>query len=89
MGETLDLQLPENPSTGYSWHISWDPADALELVGDTYTPDQPVLAGSGGVRSFVLRVAQAGDATITVQYGRWWEGGERMDPQTTPIAIIP
>lgn len=89
VGETLNLQLQENPSTGFSWHISWEPATALELVSDTYVPDEPIIPGSGGTRSFLLKAAEAGGVTVTVQYGRWWEGGERMDPQALPITITP
>lgn len=88
-GEAFTVALDENPTTGYSWHCSWDPTSRLELTADTYTPDPapPGMVGSGGTRTFTLKALTAGDVTITLQYGRWWEGGEKVDPQTITVHV--
>lgn len=81
------LELPENPSTGFTWHASVTPEAALQLSRDYYLADQPALPGSGGTHYFVYEALASGRAVITVQYGRWWEGGESQDPQTITLNI--
>lgn len=85
--QPIILELRENPTTGFTWHQSWAPEAALRLAQDNYLPDRPQLAGSGGTRQFVYEALAAGQVTITVQYGRWWDGGERQDPQTITLDI--
>ena len=34
VGETLDIALDANPSTGYGWHCSWEPPAMLALASD-------------------------------------------------------
>lgn len=88
VGQTVSLTLPENPSTGYSWHKSWAPEDALDLTLDAYDPDG-AADGGGGNRNYVFEALKSGTVVITVQYGRWWEGGEREDPQTVTLVVAP
>lgn len=87
--ETFTVALAENPTTGFSWHCSWNPTSRLELAADTYTPNPAPhgMVGSGGTRTFTLKALTAGDVTLTLQYGRWWEGGEKQDPQTITVHV--
>lgn len=87
VGRTVSLTLPENPSTGYSWHKSWDPEAALSLLYDLYDPDEPQGDGSGGQRRLIFGTRLPGRVVITVQYGQWWEGGNREDAQTITLNI--
>ena len=89
VGESVDIALDANATTGFQWHCKWTPETGLELVGDEYVPDQPIIPGSGGVQHFVLRATQAGTVTVTLQYGRWWPGGEVEDPQTLTVNVLP
>lgn len=89
VGQTVDLALNENASTGYSWHYSWQPQAALELTSNYSVPNRPQLEGSGGVHHLVLRALQPQTVVITVQYGRWWEGGERDEPHTLTLTVSP
>ncbi len=77
VGDRLRISLSENPSTGFSWRCGWDPRGHLELLRDTFVPDEPGRPGQGGVRNFVFRVSTPGRTDVWVQYGRWWRGGER------------
>ncbi|HSL42258.1 MAG TPA: protease inhibitor I42 family protein [Anaerolineales bacterium] len=68
-GETFDLVVPSNPSTGYHWEIL--PAldeNMLELIAQDYIAEEPVLAGSGGVDVWTFRAVDAGDTTIVLGY---------------------
>ncbi|MEN6644721.1 MAG: protease inhibitor I42 family protein [Armatimonadia bacterium] len=87
-GSTVSLTLPENPSTGYSWHKSWVPQTSLALLYDIYDPDEPVADGSGGQRRLVFGTQKPGTVVITVQYGQWWDGGTQQEPRTVTLNVV-
>jgi predicted secreted protein len=89
VGETIDLALASNASTGFSWHCTWEPEAALVKIDWPVESNDSQLPGSGGTTHFAFRAAQPGTVVITVQYGRWWEGGERQEPQTVTVNITP
>ena len=89
VGESLVLKLPENGSTGYSWKRSWTPEGLLNIAREYYVPAEPVVPGSGGTRCFVFKALAAGQVVITVQYGRWWEGGETEAPHRLTLNLTP
>jgi inhibitor of cysteine peptidase len=68
-GETFDLVLPSNPSTGYRWNIVPElDGNFIELVAQDYIAEQPVKPGSGGVDVWTFRALNAGDTTIVLGY---------------------
>ena len=74
-GQTLEVTLSSNPTTGYSWQIA-DAADGvLEAVGDpAYVQDPgPALVGKGGAETFTFTAAKAGRGTLMMEYRRPWE----------------
>jgi predicted secreted protein len=88
VGELVTVALHENPSTGYSWRLKWEPRGALKLVDDSVIPPSSGRIGAGGVRRFVLRAERVGSATVTAQYGRWWQGGEREAPRGFSVNVV-
>ena len=68
-GETFDLAVPSNPSTGYHWDIipELDP-NFVEFAGQNYFADQPVAPGSGGMEVWTFRAIHPGDTTIVLGY---------------------
>src|SRR5215216_3801283 len=55
-GETFDLMVPVNSSTGYHWDILPElDANIIEFVGQNYIAEQPVMPGSGGVDVWTFR----------------------------------
>ncbi len=70
VNETLDIALPSNPSTGYSWTVEYDD-DYLELVNQSYIPREvgPGIVGSGGDETFTFRAVEAGETNIDFTYG--------------------
>ena len=89
VGETVRIVLNANPSTGYQWHCDWAPETGLLMVDNEFYPSQPTDPGAGGVEHFFMRAAQPGTATVTLQYGRWWPGGELQDPKTLTVNVLP
>jgi inhibitor of cysteine peptidase len=72
-GSEIQLRLPENPTTGFTWNLSVSPG--LSVVNDTYVPDDVSgkLVGSGGVHVWVLSATGAGDQVVSGAYRRPWE----------------
>jgi predicted secreted protein len=66
--------LESNATTGYSWSVRCEPKDAFEALGKPeYTPDKPILVGSGGRQRYRFRAAQVGTAKLTFENRRSWE----------------
>jgi inhibitor of cysteine peptidase len=89
--DKLEVVLTENPSTGYSWRCTWDPVGSLRVVRSDYvTPaTSPGIVGAPGQRRIVLKPCSAGATVLTLQYGRWWEGGERDPANTITVQVAP
>ena len=69
-GSVLQVELPGNPSTGFSWEVdSYDPA-VLTKVYEHYEPDsnEPGMTGGGGVYTFRFYAAAAGVSPLRLVY---------------------
>jgi inhibitor of cysteine peptidase len=68
-GETFELVVPSNPSTGYHWNIVPElDANIAEFVGQDYIAEEPVAPGSGGMDVWTFRAVNPGDTTIVLGY---------------------
>ena len=80
-GETFELVVPSNPSTGYHWDILPElDVNVVEFVGQDYIPEQPIKPGSGGVDVWTFRAVNAGDTTIALGY---YPPDNDTDPEET------
>jgi predicted secreted protein len=68
-GDTLDVVLPQNASTGYRWAMI--PSAGLVVVEDRVLPPSPDHPGAGGTRLFSLRVDEPG--VVLAHLRRPWE----------------
>ena len=68
------IQLPENMTTGYSWHYTLDGEDVLVCTRDEHAASTSAAVGAAGQRELEFKAVGTGSATITVQYYRSWEG---------------
>ena len=80
-GDTLSIQLPENPTTGYRWAMQ-TPDDQnseqnldpnLELLSSEFSP-QSAGVGASGQRTFTFRAKSPGTAHLQLKEWRAWEG---------------
>lgn len=53
MGESFEIKLAGNPSTGYLWALARLP-ESFFLLNESYVPDQPIKVGSGGTYHFTF-----------------------------------
>lgn len=76
--DEIVLRLPENPTTGYRWHI--DRADGLVVTEwDAYQPcvgdpDPDVQIGRGRTREFRFRPEAIGTSRLELKHWQEWEG---------------
>jgi len=75
VGETFQLVLEANPSTGYAWDIdpAADAADVIEQVGDPAFEASSSLPGAGGQTTFTFRATGEGAALLRLRYRRSFE----------------
>jgi len=76
-GETFQISLPENPTTGYRWEINGSGAPFVGLEKEEYAapedgPAGPVL-GRGGTRSFIFKAVEPGRTELILRLRRSWE----------------
>jgi len=79
LGETLEVSLSENASTGHQWSISRESQHKFvpTLREREETVDSPDGApGSSGVRHLYFEAAAAGTAELDIQYRRSWESNK-------------
>jgi inhibitor of cysteine peptidase len=71
IGDTLKLELSENPTTGYRWRVA-DVDPVLRVLDDSY--EAPTGGpGKGGVRRWTLVVDKAGTIPLRLELKRSWQ----------------
>jgi len=76
-GDEIILRLPENPTTGYGWHIDRSDGLSPEMSEHTTGSDQPGANprfGKEGVREFRFRAKEPGARRLDLKHWREWEG---------------
>ena len=72
LGETLELRLPENPVTGFRWHLQSSGEPILTLVADSFEPGDGT-PGQGGIHWWRFQSVKTGTASVQLYYRRRWE----------------
>ncbi len=72
-GQTWQVSLDSNPSTGFSWTAEYDEA-LLELVDLAFEESASGMIGAPGKETLTFRALQTGTAKMTLKYQRPWEG---------------
>jgi inhibitor of cysteine peptidase len=77
-GSELLVNLPSNPSTGYSWtEPAVERPDVLAQVKSEYVAPGATSVGSAGNQIWTLKASGKGTTTFKTGYSRPWEGGEK------------
>ena len=73
VGDTLEVSLESNPTTGYSWSVvQADPA-ILQSAGDPVFQPSSGLMGAGGTVTHRFTTVGAGETTLKLIYARLFE----------------
>lgn len=71
-GDTFQIKLNENPTTGYQWTV--ETTGGLEIMSDNYTSSAgPGLVGAGGIHEWDIKATASGTQQVTAVYSRPWE----------------
>jgi inhibitor of cysteine peptidase len=87
VGESLRVQLRENPTTGYRWQLSKPGEPALKMEEDTFEAGQG--AGAGGTRRWQFQVVHTGTAPLEIVLKRSWEPQPVETFKITVVARAP
>ena len=71
-GETFNLKLYDNPSTGYSWQLNV--SKGLCILSDNYTqyPEPPGYVGDGGTHLWIIKAVTQGSQQVKGIYKQSW-----------------
>lgn len=81
-GDSISIQLPENPTTGYRWKLDEHDPKALEpMQAAGFEVTSPAIGGGGG-RTFRFVANAPGVSTVGMNLRRDWD-----DPKLTKGAF--
>jgi inhibitor of cysteine peptidase len=74
-GETFEIRLSENPTTGYRWQLAdWD-RTVLDIRRDEFRPPGTAERGVGGKHVWEIAARAPGRTSLRLGYSRSWESG--------------
>jgi len=73
VGDSILVQLPENPTTGYAWALDSIDPTLLEAGAPAYHGEGAGL-GTGGVKTWTLKARAPGRTRVELKRWRHWEG---------------
>ena len=90
VNELFQIQLSENPTTGYGWAVALMPQNIC-LLQSSYTPEPFPSAplGSGGTRTFIFGGLSPGQGRIKLMYVRPWDLLNPADTAIYDVVINP
>ncbi|MGB3012647.1 MAG: protease inhibitor I42 family protein [Mycobacterium sp.] len=79
LGDTLQISLGSNPSTGFRWTPQMQITDPTVLAQAGHEVLGPSVArpGAAGREVWALQAIGPGATTVSTTYGRPWSGGEK------------
>jgi inhibitor of cysteine peptidase len=78
-GGLLTVTLGSNPTTGFNWQPAVISDDSvLKQEGESeFVPPAEAIPGAGGKEIWTFKALKKGTSTISMEYSRPWEGGEK------------
>ena len=74
-GDTLEIALEGNPTTGYTWEVAPGSADLVALQGEPQFKADSSALGSGGIMTLQFKAVKQGSAPLSLIYHRTFETG--------------
>lgn len=87
VGDTLTIELPEIPSTGYRWSPDSTGATFLLFSGDEFQLGTQSAIGGGGTHTFRFSAQQSGTGQIRCILARPWEQGSPRDTFSIQVVV--
>jgi len=86
-GETFEIALTENASTGYAWRYTIEPAEGLTLVDEAVAYPEDGAPGTPGVKTWTFQADAAGEYTITFAYDRSFDENEPVETRVFTVVV--
>ena len=77
LDHVFTITLQSNPTTGYTWVLSFDPEGVITTKPKEFTSAPNPGVGVGGTSSWRMKANSVGTSTLTCKYLRPWEKGEK------------
>ncbi len=92
VGDTIEVMLPGNPTTGFEWTAALSDEDAtlVKRQGEpAYVSESPdeTMVGGGGVYTFTFKTVAAGQAELKLIYARSFESVPPEQTFTVTLTI--
>jgi len=87
---TLTLILGSNQTTGFQWSEQAQIGDQNVLLqtGHKYTGPEAGLIGAAGKQEWTFKALKKGQTTVSMDYSRPWEGGEKGEWTFTLNVVV-
>lgn len=81
VGDTLEIALEENPTTGYVWRITDDGSPVLKLENQSYQARAASgnIAGAGGTIIYIFKAVNPGETKVKLVCARPWENNKPIN----------
>jgi inhibitor of cysteine peptidase len=78
-GSSFTVTLCSNQTTGFQWSESAQISDqtVIRQTGHKFEPPKGGLVGAAGQEVWTFEALKKGTSTISMEYSRPWEGGEK------------
>lgn len=87
VGDVLEVALPANPTTGFTWEVTAVDGAILSAAGDWVFVADSTAIGSGGTMSFSFDVLAPGTTTLEMVYYRTFESEPPADTFTVTVTV--
>ena len=80
VGDSFTVTLCSNPTTGFQWSKSAQISDqiVLEQVDHEFIPPEAKdVEGAAGKEVWTFKALKKGTSSVSMEYSRPWEGGEK------------
>ena len=88
LGDTLELRLKSNPSTGFMWYVEKESTPLLKLVHQSQTDVTEPGEGRPVFQVFRFEPRRGGDGVLRLHYVRSWEKPAPDDEQFDIHVVI-
>lgn len=83
---TIEVALPESPTTGYLWELHEPPAQVAERGRRFVDEEDEQMAGAGGARVFDVEVTGPGRHLLVFRLRRPWEE-EALETRVVEVVV--
>jgi inhibitor of cysteine peptidase len=86
-GQTVDIRLEGNPTTGFTWEVAEVDDAILRQIGEIEFDPFSGLIGSAGIQTLRFEAVGSGQMTLKLAYHRPWETEPSLDTFNIHVTV--